>query len=153
RPFYDELTAHIGISGENDDLAKYFERDEGLQPPLRLSAFFDGLLQRYRSHRAPFERERVTIGRPRLAVLTQPHRGRSAYEYGNLEFFRPHDLAIYTPAYTVDEMIRAGEVDYRCRKLVTHYRESEDGVEVYSRDLSTGVEEVYRARSLLLGAG
>jgi choline dehydrogenase-like flavoprotein len=153
RPFYKELTAHIGISGENDDLAAYFERDDALQPPLRLSAFFDGMLRRYESHRALFERERVTIGRSRLAVLTQPHRGRSAYEYGNLEFFRPHDPAIYTPAYTVDEMIRAGEVDYRGGKLVTHYRETEDGVEVYSHDLATGGDEMHRARNLLLGAG
>jgi len=152
-PFYDELTAHIGISGENDDLAEYFEREHALQPPLRLSAFFDGMLRRYRSHHALFQRERVTIGRSRLAVLTQPHRGRGAYEYGNLEFFRPHDPAIYTPAYTVDEMIRAEEVDYRSGKFVTHYRETEDAVEVYSRDLSTGAEEVHRARILLLGAG
>jgi hypothetical protein len=95
----------------------------------------------------------VTLGRPRLAVLTQPHNGRAAYEYGNLEFFRPHDPAIYTPAYTIDEMIQAGEIDYRGGQLVTHYRETEDGVEVRSRSLTTGAEETHRARHLLLGAG
>ena len=153
RPFYDELTAHIGISGANDDLAAYFEKDPKLQPPLRLSTLFDGMLRRYQSCRPLFQREHVTMGRSRLAVLTQPHRGRSAYQYGNLEFFRPHDPAIYTPAYTVDEMIRAGEVDYRRGRLVTHYRETDNGVEVYSRDLATGAEEMHRARCLLLGAG
>ena len=86
-------------------------------------------------------------------MLTQPHNGRAAYEYGNLEFFRPHDPAIYTPAYTVDEMIRAGEIDYRAGQLVTHYRETEDGVEVHARNLATGAEEIHRARHLLLGAG
>ena len=153
RPFYDELTAHIGISGANDDLAAYFEKDPSLQPPLRLSAFFDNMLRRYQSRRPLFQRERVTVGRSRLAVLTQAHRGRSAYEYGNLEFFRPHDPAIYTPAYTVNEMVRAGEIDYRGGKLVTHYRETDDGVEVYSRDLATGADEMHRGRCLLLGAG
>lgn len=153
RPFYDELTTHIGISGANDDLAPYFERDDALQPPLRLSAFFDGMLRRYQRLGPLFQRERVALGRPRLAVLTQPHNGRSAYEYGNLEFFRPHDPAIYTPAYTVDEMIHAGEIDYRAGHLVTHYRETNDGVEVHARNLTSGGEEIHRAHDLLLGAG
>ncbi len=47
RPYYDELTAHIGVSGANDDLAPYFGRDEALQPPLQLSDFFSELLRRY----------------------------------------------------------------------------------------------------------
>jgi choline dehydrogenase-like flavoprotein len=153
RPFYDELTAHIGISGANDDLAPYFERDEALQPPLRLSEFFGGMMRRYAPLRPLFQRERVTLGRPRLAVLTRPHNGRGAYEYGNLEFFRPHDPAIYTPAYTVDEMIRAAAIDYRAGQLVTRYRETEDGVEVDTRDMATGTEQAYCARQLLLGAG
>ncbi len=152
-PFYDELTAHIGISGANDDLTRYFERDEALQPPLRLSAFFAKLLDRYERRRSLFERERVFLGHPRLAVLTEPHKGRDAYEYSNLEFFRSRDPAIYTPTYTVDEMIRAGAIDYRAGHLVTHYREGRDGVEVYSRNLMTGAEEMHRGRQLLLGAG
>lgn len=153
RPFYDEAGAHIGISGANDDLAPHFGRDNTLQPPLRLSAFFADLLARYEKLRPFFRRERVAIGRPRLAVLTQPHNGRAAYEYGNLEFFRPHDPAIYTPAYTVDEMIGKGAVDYRGGRLVTRFRETGDCVEIYARNLATGDEEVHRARQLFLGAG
>lgn len=153
RPFYDVLTAHIGVSGANDDLEPWFDRDPALQPPLRLSAFFADLLAGYEKHRPIFHRERIAIGRPRLAVLTQPHNGRAAYEYGNLEFFRPRDPAIYTPAYTVDELIRFGAVQYRGGILVTRYRETEECVEVYARNLATGAEEVHRARRLLLGAG
>lgn len=153
RPYYDELTAIVGISGDNDDLAPYFERDENLQPALRLSGFFEGLLRRYEQLRADFERERMAIGRPRLAVLTQPHDGRGAYEYGNLEFFRPHDPAIYTPAYAVDRMIKAGDIDYLGGRYVTRYRETTDGIEVLARNLETGLEETFCARHLLLGAG
>ncbi len=50
-------------------------------------------------------------------------------------------------------MIRAGEIDYRAGQLVTHYRETEDGVEVHARNLTTGAEEIHRAHHLLLGAG
>jgi choline dehydrogenase-like flavoprotein len=153
RPFYDELTAHIGISGSNDDLAPYFEQDEGLQPPLKLAPFFEEMLAGYRRRMAIFREAGVALGRPRLAVLTLPHNGRAAYAYRNLEFFQPHDPAIYTPAYTVDEMIRSKTVEYRGGRLVLRYREREDGVEIVARDLETGAEETCLARKLLLGAG
>jgi choline dehydrogenase-like flavoprotein len=153
RPYYDELTAHIGISGANDDLAPYFERDEGLLRPLRLSGFFAELMERYARLRPLFQREKIAIGRPRLAVLTEPRNGRAAYGYGNLEFFKPHDPAIYTPAYTIDEMIGAGAIEYRSGRLVMRYRETDEGVEVHSRNLASGGEEVAHGRKLLLGAG
>ncbi len=153
RPFYDELTGHVGVSGSNDDLEPYFDHDEGLQPPLKLAPFFEEMMAGYRRKGAGFREAGVTLGRPRLAVLTLPHRGREPYGYRNLEFFQPHDPAIYTPAYTVDEMIRAGEIEYRGGRLVLRYREREDGVEVVARNLETGVEETVLARKLLLGAG
>jgi choline dehydrogenase-like flavoprotein len=153
RPCYDELTAHIGVCGDNDDLEPYFEKDAAVLPPVQLSAFFRDLLDRYQRRRDLFQREKVVLGRSRLAVLTKPHNGRAAYGYQNLEFFKPHDPAIYTPAYTVDEMIRAREVEYRGGRLVLRYCEREDGVEVYSRDLETGREEVSYGRCVLLGAG
>src|ERR1700677_2079532 len=142
RTYYDELTAHIGVSGANDDLAAYFERDEGLLPPLRLSNFFTELMQNYNRLRPLFQREKTSLGRARLAVLTEARNGRAAYGYGNLEFFKPHDPAIYTPAYTIDEMIRAGAIEYRSGHLVMRYRETEEGVEVHSRNLATGAMEM-----------
>ena len=153
RPFYDEVTAHIGVSGANDDLEPYFEHDDGLQPPLKLAPFFEEMLRGYRRRLALFREAGVYLGRPRLAVLTEPHNGRAAYAYRNLEFFQPHDPAIYTPAYTVDEMIRSGALEYCGGRLVLRYRERDDGVEVSVRNLQTGSEETYLAGRLLLGAG
>jgi choline dehydrogenase-like flavoprotein len=158
RPFYEEAGALMGISGANDDdLAPYFEKDAALLPPLRLSRFFTEMMRRYERHRPLFRNEQVLMGRPRAAVLTEPREGREAYGYGNWEFFRSRDPAVYTPAYTMEEMIRAGAVQYRGGHLVTRFRETEDGVEVYSRPLEAGAaageEQVSRARTLLLGAG
>jgi choline dehydrogenase-like flavoprotein len=152
RPYYDELTEHIGVSGANDDLEPYFERDDALLPPVLLSAFFSELLHRYLERRALFQAEKVFLGRPRLAVLTEPRNGRAAYTYDNLEFFKPH-AAIYSPAYTIDEMIRAGAIEYCQSRLVLGYRELEDGVEVLARNLETGGQETWRGRKLCLGAG
>ena len=129
RPYYDELTAHIGVSGANDDLAKYFEHDDGLQPPLRLSDFFAGMMRRYEPLRPLFQRERVTLGRPRLAVLTQAHNGRGAYEYGNLEFFHPRTGHLHARIHGRRNDRRDGLIDYRGGRLMTRYRDTDDGVE------------------------
>ena len=44
-------------------------------------------------------------------------------------------------------------MDYRSSRLVVSYRETNEGVEVYTRNIQTGVEEVWLGRMLCLGAG
>jgi choline dehydrogenase-like flavoprotein len=151
---FDEVTRRMGISGVcDDDLEPYFGRDEHLQPPIRLSRIFSDLLSRYEQSKDLFVRSRVAIGRSRLAVLTEPHNGRRPFEYDNLEFFRPHDPAIYTPAYTVDELIKSEAIEYRPHRLVVRYTERHDVVEVEARNLETAQIETWQGRALCLGAG
>ena len=153
-PAFDEVTARMGVSGVNgDDLEQYFERDDRLQPPIRLSSIFDDMLHRYERAKENFRKARVAIGRSRLAVITEPRDGRSPYAYENLEFFRPHDPGIYTPAYTVNELIASGAIEYRDRQLVLRYVERDEVVEVEARNLDSGAIEVSRARMLCLAAG
>ncbi len=153
RPHYDALTQHIGVSGANDDLERYFGHDDALLPPMRLSALFTDLLSRYTRRRAHFETAGFVLGRPRLAVLTQPWQGRRAYEYDNLEFFQAHDPAIYTPAYTLDEMRSAGEIEYLDQRLVHRYVEQDKCVEVHAFNLRENKKESWCAHKLCIGAG
>ena len=152
-PYYDELTRHIGVSGASDDLDPYVGSDADLQEPIRLSRFAADLLQRYHSSRDYFQQRRIFIGRPRLAVLTRRHRDRDPYRYNNLEFFKPHDPAIYNPAYTLREMASEGAIEYKPGYLALRYAEREDAVEATARNLSTGEIETFRAKTLLLAAG
>ena len=152
-PCYDELTRHIGVSGANDDLTPFFGEDGDLQPPVELSRFASDLLAGYRRRRSLFDQEGVSIGRARLAVLTRPHRGRPPYGYGNFEFFRPHDRAVYNPAWTLRELIDCNRVCYETGHLVLRYAESEAGVEVIARNLATGAVETFAGRTLILAAG
>lgn len=153
RPYYDELTQHIGVSGANDDLEPFFGHDDALLPPLRLSGLFTYLLARYKQAHVHFEREGVFLGRPRLAVLTKSWKGRAAYEYDNLEFFQARNPAIYSPTYTIDEMISAGAIEYLDRRLVLRFKEQGDQVEVHARNLKKDKIEIWRARKLCIGAG
>ncbi len=153
-PFYDDLTRHIGISGALDDTAPWFGSAADLLPPIELSRFASGLLDGYQRHRDRFHRIGVSIGRARNAVLTRPHRGREAYQYGNMEFFRAHDPAVFNPAYTLRELVDAGRVEYLSNHLAVRYREVEGfGVEVEARDLSSGTTEAFAGRTLILAAG
>lgn len=152
-PFYDELTALMGVCGRNDDLAPYFETEAQLLPPIHLTRFASDLLHRYEQRHRYFRSRGITVGYPRLAVLTRNHNGRSAYQYENLEFFRPYDPAIYNPVFTLDSLIREGSIRYEARQLVLRYAEGPSGVEVLAKNVDDGRMTTFRARRLVLAAG
>jgi hypothetical protein len=152
-PFYDEITQHIGISGTDDDLARFHGNAQGLQPPLKLSAVGREILDRYTRRAEDFQREGIYLGHPRLAVLTRDHGGRRACTYDNLEFFRPRLPAVFTPAFTLEDLVQRGEIEYRPGYLVETYRESKDMVEVCARPLEGGEPRVFRGRKLILCLG
>ena len=152
-PFYDAISAHMGVCGAEDDLLSDFGTEPQLQPPVRLSANMARLYARYQSRRAFFHRHHARIGRARLAVLTQPHNGRAPYAYRNLEFFQSHDPAIYNPAFTLRGLIRNREIAYEPNWIVTRYEDLEAGVRVHAVSLDQQRSQVFEARKLLLAAG
>jgi choline dehydrogenase-like flavoprotein len=152
-PYYNELTEHIGISGANDDLVPYFGRDPALLPPMRMTRLAADLLERFNRNQPWFKRAGITIGRPRLAVLTQPHNGRNSYTYDNLEFFRPYHPAIYNPVFTLDDLVARGQVELQTGWLVTSYREHPENIEVIARHVETAEQRSFHAKCLVLAAG
>jgi len=108
RAHYQELVSEIGISGTSDDLAYHFGSTEGLQPPHRLDRLSSRLLAGYERRRASFQERGFTIGRPRLALLSQDLRERTACNYDNLAFWEPQIPYLYTPRFTLDRLIRDG---------------------------------------------
>jgi choline dehydrogenase-like flavoprotein len=152
-PYYGELTSHIGISGAVDDLAGDLPLTGELLPPLELSRIGADCLRRYAGHKRAMQRRGFRVGRARLAVLTKEHRGRAACEYDNLEFFKPHIPAVYNPAYTLDELVRAGRVEYRGSARALAFREDDGGVAVDARDTRSGERFTASAKKLVLAAG
>ena len=152
-PFYDEISEHIGISGAVDDLTPVFGSEPALMPPMQISRLGSNILEQFRHRKSAFEGQGITMGRSRLAVLTQPHRGRAAYEYKNLEFYRAYDPAVYNPVFTLDELVARNQVDLRTGYLVRDYQETPHGVAVTARHLSSGNLETFEAKKLILAAG
>lgn len=154
RPFYNILHKEIGVSGSaDDDLAEYWGPAVDLQPALKLSPVADQILSAYKRNRKAYNDSGFTVGRPRLAILTQDYGGRRAFAYDNTEFYRPNNPAIYHPGYTLDKLISEKKVNYFDGQLVSEYHETPDGIEVFTQDLKSSQRQIFKAKKLILAAG
>ncbi len=152
-PYYDELTSHIGINGQSDDLSDYFGSLRDLLPPLRLSSFADEFVRKYHRHKDRFQRGSLRLGRTRAAILTKDLGGRKKYEYSGQEFFQPNLSCIYHTGYTLADLVSQGEITYLPGYEVLRFQELSDRVVIAAKNLKTGLVERFEARQLLLAAG
>jgi choline dehydrogenase-like flavoprotein len=152
-PYYDRLSAEIGISGDADDLLPFYGSEPGLQPPLRLSEKARWLLARYQRRRAALNGRGVFLGRPRSAVLTEPKPDRPACDYSSLEFWQPELPYIYTPAFTLRRLIQQGRVTYHRGVLVRSWSRDGAGIRIHAQDLQSGAETTFDTDELVLAAG
>jgi len=151
---FDFLTQHIGISGAaTDDLADYFGSAEGLLPELPLCELCSRFLDRYKHNNVLLRRRGLKVGRPRLAVLSTNHRGRTAFTAIGQEYFlAPHE-GIYTPAFTIKELIGRGKLEYRSGIQVETFECVGDRVLVHARDVETASKIQFTTAHLVLAAG
>jgi len=152
-PYYDAITMKIGISGADDDLARFFGPTGDLQPSLQIDGNARALLRRYAARRAALNRRGLFLGRPRVAVLTREHDGRPAYRYEGREFFEPDNPSVYNPAYTLRELAGRGEIRYERGWLVERFLEQDEQVLVVARDSTRGTPRTFACRRLILAAG
>ena len=155
QPFYLSLTKHIGISGGGDEVASLLGSRECLLPPMPLAGALKAL---YGHSQRPkmkmfLHQNGIHIGRQRLGILTEPHRGRPAYSFDGKDFFCPWKAAIYNPAYTVRELEALGKLRLRRGVLVKQFEEFSDRIRVDAVDIASGQRVEFSARRLLLGAG
>jgi choline dehydrogenase-like flavoprotein len=151
--YYDELTKHIGVNGQADDLSDYLGVTDDLHQPLPLSPNSQDLFLRYQARKGDIRNLGVTIGRTRAAILTKVHRDRPPYQVLGQDFFQPNQKSIYHPGYTLDELIAEGALEYRSGVLATQYAEVDGQVVVRAKELSTDELIEFRGRKLILAAG
>lgn len=149
-PYYDELTSHLGISGEADDLASFFGSSCNLLSPLSLSPLASSFLKKYKQKRS---KNNIFVGRTRLAVLSQDYRGRPAYKPLLQDFFQGYNHSIYNPFFTVEELCSECSIDYRPGFFATRFIEQSNVVTVVAKNLSNNCEELFQAKQLFIGAG
>jgi choline dehydrogenase-like flavoprotein len=150
---YDDLERHIGFSGVEDDMAPFLGEVNRLLPPSPIIPSAEYLLERYRQRKMRANEKGLTLGRSRLAVLTEEYRGYSPYKFGETEFFTTEQEGIYTASRTLRELQAENSVEYIAGTKLLVYREFSEFVEVEIEDCSTRERKTLRARHLLLGCG
>lgn len=93
------------------------------------------------------------MGRPRLGVLSEHYDDRAACDYSNLDMWVPHLPYIYTPAYTLQKLIREKMVIYRKSIIVTCWTRENDHLIVHGEDLNDRSQVTFKCRRLILAAG
>ena len=151
--FYDKLTEHIGISGQEDDLSPFFGSTHSLQAPLRLNYEGASFLKSYQSKKKKINKMGVYIGHPRLGVLTEDKDGRPAYDYRGMEFFEANKGSIYNPCHTIEQLEKSGDLQYFPNKEVLLYEERENETRVLCNNLKSGEVEEFFTKRLILAAG
>ena len=152
QPYFDALTREVGISGQDDDLSRFFGDPAGLLPPLTLSYNARLAHDAYLKKRDALQRAGVYLGFPRVAALSRPHNGRPACDYNNLEFWQAQPY-IYTPVVTLQEMISRDQIDYRPGMLVHSWQENDNAVTVQATDIHNQAPLQFTGSTLLLAAG
>lgn len=150
---YAELEAHIGISGQHDDMASFLGLSGELLPPVPTVPAADYLLGRYGKKRGSRRLAGLRLGRPRLAVLTRPHRGRAAYDFGETEFFSTGHEGLYTPRHSLAALRERGQINYLGRHKLVAFREYTEYVEIETEEVRSRQRKSLRTRHLLLGCG
>lgn len=150
-PHYETVAARIGVSGARDDLLPFLGDLRAMQPAVDIDDNGRTILARYANSHA--NGRGIYMGRPRLAMLSQPLRGREPTRYHDMDFWSDAGKSVYRPRWTVDELRERASFTFVPRKLVLDFTERADFVEVTARDVDTNVVETHRARTLVLGAG
>jgi choline dehydrogenase-like flavoprotein len=154
RPHYEAVAARIGISGDRDDLLPFLGELDAMQPAVEIDDNGASILRRYQAQRAAANRRGLYLGRPRLAMLSQPLRGRQPTRYWDMDFWSDAGRSVYRPRWTVDELRGFPGFSFAGRRLVERFEEPAGGeVVVTATDVDSGRVEAHRGRALVIAAG
>ena len=121
-PHYDEVARRIGVTGANDDLARFMPLHDHLQAPIALDQHSEALMQSYGRVRDRLNREGAYVGRTRVATLTQPLGARKACDHlGRCLWGCPRG-SLYTPSQTLRECETYPGFEYISGVEVSHLR-------------------------------
>lgn len=155
-PYYSEVARRIGISGEDDDLARFYPLHDHIQEPLVLDEHSDCLLKAYQKCRhALNEPLGCYVGRARIATLTRDLGGRKACSYTGRCLWGCPTGALYIPSLTLEQCRQHENFEYLDGHFATHFRfdSGRQVRKVVSVSTETGETVETGCSSLVLAAG
>ena len=154
-PHYDEVARRIGISGADDDLAKFIPLHDHLQPPLRMDRHSEKLLRRYERARGRLNRGGAYLGRTRVATLSRSLGSREPCDYLGRCLWGCPRKALYTPSQTLRECETYAGFRYIPGVAVDRFTVGPGNRvrTVIARRVDGGTEEEFSVDRLALAAG
>ena len=119
---YDEVARRIGVTGEDDDLARFLPIHEHLLPPIALDRHSQQLVDRYTRVRSELNSAGAFLGRTRVATLTQAVGDRQPCTHLGRCLWGCPRSSIYTPSQTLRECLGHSNFEYVTDREVTHLR-------------------------------
>jgi choline dehydrogenase-like flavoprotein len=154
RGAYQAVGDRIGISGTEDDAAPYtFAHLRGIQPSTPLDPTANRVLEAYIRKRRAIQAAGFRIGRPAMALLTEPKEQRRASLLRDMEFYSDADRAAWRPWMAIEVLERDARFQYQPGHFVTSFEERDDRVVVNSIDMRTLQRRTHEGKRLLLAAG
>lgn len=151
---YDLVSSRIGISATNDSGSKYTMGALSVfQPSPSMDRNHDRINKKYIKKQSYFNKNGLHIGRTPLALITKDLGERKGYKYLDMDFYSDKQQSAWRPWITVNKLRENSNFNYKGGQLVTRFRETDQGVEVTSIDLSTHKEQITVGRKLVLAAG
>lgn len=155
-PFYDEVARRIGVSGADDDLARFMPVHEHLCEPLDLDEHSAMLMGRYELNKPAVNgRLRTWLGRTRAATIREETDAERGCTYlGRCLWGCPRG-ALWTPLQGLEALHGMDGFTYVPGAYVRHF-EADDGGRVKRvcvERLEGGGEEELEVERLVLAAG
>ena len=150
---YQTVGKRIGVSGNKDDAAKYTSGNlSDLQPSIQMDSVGANLYQNYQRKKSVLNKDGFFMGRPSLALLTEPKNNRKAYQYKDLDFYCDQDKSAYRPAFTVEDLKQKNNFTYQGGMVVLKFEECADAIKVECRSVETNQPVVYECRKLIIAS-
>ena len=153
---YDLVAQRIGVTGEADDLARFYPLHAHLMEPLKLDRHSIALMEQYARRRDALHRElKCYFGRTRVATLSRDLNGRKACDYLGRCLWGCPTLSLYTPSTTLAECQQFSNFRYVPGQRVTHFRfDSASHVrEIIAQPREGGAPQEFPVETLALAAG
>jgi hypothetical protein len=154
REAYEVVADRIGLSGADDDARAYMSAHiGGIQPALPIDPTAGVLLRNYERRRGAVKARDFYVGRPTLALLSEPKDGRRASLMHDMEFYSDHGSSAWRAWMTVDQLGRCEGFSYQPDSVVLRFEEHQGTVDVTVLDTTQNVQRQVRCRRLVLASG
>ncbi|PIN93060.1 hypothetical protein COU54_04455 [Candidatus Pacearchaeota archaeon CG10_big_fil_rev_8_21_14_0_10_31_24] len=141
---YQEVINEIGISGKHEGYETF--------TPLKIDSNARRILKKY-ENKVKFKEKNFILKQPLLALLSENMGKRKACQYKDNEFWMNQGDSIYRARFSVEEMEKKKNFKYFPDNLVLKFKETNSGIEIFTKNISENIEKKYSAKYLIFASG